>query len=98
MLFIINLKKEIKINKIFYIFKKIRREINEKGISRIIMVTYDSPTFSIAKTAIIKMNRSSWTKSDILNLLYKKMNFEIGAAIHIHRIDYLGQVDFLEDN
>lgn len=69
-----------------------------KNISRVIMVTYDSPTFSIAKTAIIKMNRTSWTKSDILNLLYKKMNFEIGAAIHIHSIDYLGQVDFLEDN
>lgn len=69
-----------------------------KKVSPIIMVTYNSPIISIPKTAIIKMNRSFWTKSDILNLLYKKMNFEIGAAIHICSIDYLGQVDFLEDN
>ena len=72
----------------------------EKKVSRMIMVIYDSPKFSIAKTAIIKTNKiSSWaTKSKVLNLLYKKMNFNLEDAIHIHSIEYLGSVDILEDD
>lgn len=61
-----------------------------------IIVTYDSPKFFTAKTAIIKSS-GSLSKSELLDLLHNKLNLDLEGA-HIHNVEYLGKVDIIENS
>lgn len=68
--------------------------MTNNAIPHAIKVTYDSPKFFTAKTAIIKSSRSL-SKSELLDLLRNKLNVDL-EGMHIHNVEYLGKVDIIE--
>lgn len=70
--------------------------MTEKRLYNCVMVTYDSPEFFSAKTAIIGYHPHKYTdKSGIKSELCSRLNLD-EQKIHIHNITYLGNVDCIE--